>query len=108
SLPHRLDGQTADVDRCAATRGARQTEAGRASRQYRSDARVGPGSRRLRYERSSATAPGAKARDAAQPADAHVRVQLSALGSECRSLSQSCPRQSVLAADAADVRAWLQ
>jgi hypothetical protein len=71
-------------------------------------ARVGPGSRRFRCERGSATASGAKAHNAAQPADAHGRVQLSALGSECRSLSQGCPPQSGLAAHAADVRAWFQ
>ena len=93
-LPHRLDGQTADVGRSTATGGARQAEAGRAGRPYRSDARLAASSRRLRCQGRSAAAAGAKADHAAQPADAHVRLQLSAVGCQRRSLSQVRARQA--------------
>ena len=66
------------------------------------------GSRRLRCARRPATARRAKAHHAAQPADAYIRVQLSALGRECRSLHQGCAQRSSPAAHAADVRSGHQ
>ena len=90
-LQYRVDDQTADIGRSAATRRTRQAQTGRTGGKDRSDARIAPGSRWLRCAREPRNCGRAKADHAAPSADAHVRAQLSAMGHECRSLSARLP-----------------
>ena len=107
-LPHRLDGEVVDLGRGHAAGRKRQALARRARKPDRSRARLDSGAHRLRRQGPSAIAPAAPADHAAQPADPHVRLQLSAVGRERRALLRGRRQDQGPAAPAAVLRSRQQ